>query len=255
MKRNVLSMLLILFAGVFTGYSQALVTDRPDFTESASTVPKDSWQFEFGYTFDKNNDYRLKTHTLGELLVRFTMVEKLEFRVGINSYDIQEFEGLPAGGPPRSTVKGLEDMSVGIKYSIIRDNAAVIVSTTIPTGAENFGSSKLQPSITLALAKDISETLAIGANLGVAGLHEGDVKVTELYASTSLGISLTDKLGMFIEYFGFYYSEDDGNDTHYFDSGFTYLVNPTFQLDIRAGKRLNKGSASYFIGVGAAFRI
>jgi len=255
MKRSMLLMILILFAGVSTGYSQALVTDRPDFTESATTVPKGSWQFEFGYTFNKDNDYRLKIHTLGELLVRFTLVEKLEFRVGVNSYNIQKFEGLPAAGLPRSTVKGFEDMSVGIKYAIIQDNVAVIVSSTIPTGAENFGSPKLQPSITLALAKGINETLSIGANLGVAGLNDGDSNITELSASTSLGISLTEKLGMFVECFGLFHSEDDGKDMYYLDTGFTYLVNPTFQLDLRAGKQLNKGVSAYFIGAGAAVRI
>lgn len=255
MRKNVLSIVLVLFIGGFTGYSQDLVTDRPDFTESAVTVPKGSWQLEFGYTFDKDNVYHLTTHTLGELLVRFTLVEKLEFRVGINSYNILEFGGFPAGGPLYSTVKGFEDMSLGLKWEIIRDNVAVLVSTTIPTGAENLGSSKLQPSVTLALAKDINKTLAIGVNLGAANLRGGDIGIMEFTASTSLGISLTEKLGMFIEYFGFYYSEHDGKDIYYFNTGFTYLVNPTFQLDIRAGKKLNKESSAYFIGVGASFRI
>lgn len=255
MKKNVLLIVLVLFIGGFIGYSQDLVTDRPDFTESATVVPEGTWQFEFGYTFNKEKDYSFTNHTLGELLVRFTLVKKLEFRVGINSYNIQKFDNPMFGGPARLTVKGFEDMSLGIKYAIIPDNVAVLVATTLPTGAEDIGSSKLQPSIKLALGKDISETLAIGATLGVAALHEGDINTTEFSASTSLGISLMEKLGMFIEYFGFYYSEDDGKDIHYLDTGFTYLVNPTFQLDIRAGKRLNKGSSAYFIGVGAAFRI
>lgn len=255
MKRCVLLMVLVLFIGGFTGYSQDLVTDRPDFTESATTVPKGSVQFEFGYTFNKDNDYHFTSHTLGELLVRLTLVEKLEFRVGINSYNILEFDDSIIGGPPRSPVKGFEDMALGLKWAIIQDNVAVLVSTTIPTGADDFGSSKLQPSLTLSLAKDISEKLAIGVNLGVSDLDGGDGSITELSASASLGISLTEKLGMFLEYFGFYYSDADGKDIHYFDAGFTYLVNPTFQLDIRAGKQLNKESSAFFIGIGAAFRL
>lgn len=255
MRIYVLSIVFVLFIGGSIGYSQDLVTDRPDFTESATTVPKGTCQFEFGYTFNNEKDYGFTNHTLGELLVRFTLVEKLEFRLGINSYNIQKFDGPMLGGPARSPVKGFEDMALGLKWAIIQDNVAVLVGTTIPTGADDFGSSKLQPSITLALAKDINETLSIGVNVGIAGLSDGDSNVMELSASTALGISLTDKLGMFVEYFGFYYSEDDGKDMHYFDTGFTYLVNPTFQLDIRGGKRLNKGSSSYFMGVGATFRI
>jgi hypothetical protein len=37
-------------------------------------------------------------------------------------------------------------------------------------------------------------------------------------------------------------------------AGFTYLVNSTFQLDIRAGRILNKGESAYFIGTGAVIR-
>ncbi len=255
MKRILLSIELVLFFGSFAGYSQDMVTDRPDFTESANVVPKGTVQFEFGYTFNKEKDYGITNHTLGELLVRFTLVDKLEFRVGVNSYNIEKFEGFPVGGPPPSTVKGFGDMSLGLKWAIIPGNVAVLAATSLPTGGDVFGNSKPQPSITLALGKDINDTLAIGANLGVAGLNDGDSKVMEISASTSLGISLTDKLGMFVEYFGFYYGEDDGTDTHYLDAGFTYLVSPTFQLDIRGGKRLNKGESSYFMGFGASFRI
>ncbi len=250
MRRNVLSVVLVVFFGFVAGYSQDLVTDRPDFTESATAVPKGSWQFEFGYTFDKDNDINLTTHTLGELLIRFSLVEKLEFRVGINSYAISEFDG-----PVNLTAKGLEDLQLGIKWALIQDKVAVLISTTVPTGATAFRSSKLQPGITLSLAKDISEKVGIGVNLGVSGLYEEDVKITEFSASAALGISLTEKLGLFIEYYGLYYGEENGEDTHYFDAGFTYLVNPMFQLDIRAGKKLNKGESAYFIGLGAVFRI
>jgi hypothetical protein len=235
---------------MFSGFSQDLVTDRPDFTESATAVPKGSWQFEFGYTFEKDKNANLTTHTLGELLVRFSLVEKLEFRIGINSYTI-----IKTNEPVNRTSKGLEDLELGIKWALIQDNVALLVSTTVPTGADAFRSSKLQPGLSLALAKDINKTLSIGVNLGAARLYDGESRITEFSASTALGISLTDKLGMYVEYFGLYYNEDEGENAHYLDAGFTYLVNPTFQLDIRAGKKLNKGDSTYFIGVGAVIRI
>jgi len=77
-------LLVVIFIFSTAGIPQDLVTDRPDFTESATAVPKDSWQLEFGYTFEKDNG--LINHSLGELLIRFSPMEKLELRLGINSF-------------------------------------------------------------------------------------------------------------------------------------------------------------------------
>lgn len=47
-------LLVVIFIFSTADFSQDLVTDRPDFTESATAVSKGSWQLEFGYTFEKD---------------------------------------------------------------------------------------------------------------------------------------------------------------------------------------------------------
>jgi hypothetical protein len=73
--------------------------------------------------------------------------------------------------------------------------------------------------------------------------------------SIALGVSLSDKWGSYIEYFGLY---TDGLaadfSQHFIDGGFTYLVNYNLQLDVRAGTGLNDASEDLFAGVGLSYR-
>ncbi|MGH7563856.1 MAG: hypothetical protein ACREK5_05485, partial [Gemmatimonadota bacterium] len=53
-----------------------LVTDRPDFTESALTVPRGDPQLESGYTLTRADD--ADEHALGEVLLRIGVAGRLE---------------------------------------------------------------------------------------------------------------------------------------------------------------------------------
>ncbi|HKY61551.1 MAG TPA: transporter, partial [Gemmatimonadota bacterium] len=80
-----------------------LVTDRPDFTESAVTVPRGDVQLESGYTFTRSDEE--DEHSLGEVLARIGLVERLEARIGFGSH-----AWITAAGNDPS---GFEDPSVG----------------------------------------------------------------------------------------------------------------------------------------------
>ncbi len=70
---------------------EALVTDRPDFTESTETVKLGRFQLEGGYTFTRIDNN--KEHTLGELLLRIGARQRLELRIGISSYALTRSPG------------------------------------------------------------------------------------------------------------------------------------------------------------------
>lgn len=59
-----------------------IATDRPDFTESAETVPWGRVQLEMGYTFTQEKGARLsyREHTMPEFLLRIGIVERFELR-------------------------------------------------------------------------------------------------------------------------------------------------------------------------------
>ncbi|GIW95826.1 MAG: hypothetical protein KatS3mg110_3867 [Pirellulaceae bacterium] len=62
---------------------EPIATDRPDFTEASSTVPRGRVQFETGYTFtyDVEDGVIHRAHTAPELLVRYGFSDDIEFRL------------------------------------------------------------------------------------------------------------------------------------------------------------------------------
>ena len=238
------TLLILILSFALITPAQDLITDRPDFTESASTIPLGKWQFEFGYTFDRSGN--LYQQTLGELLIRTSLFDNLELRAGINSFNFLKVDG--------KRTRGLEDFSIGFKWAIVPDHVAIIVSSSLPTGHRELGSNRLQPGITLALAHDVGKHLAFGSNLSVNWLQEGGKTIREAVISTAAGISLSEKMGLFLEYFAFLYQDGGPDNIAYFDAGITYLLQPEFQLDLRIGRGLVRDIPNYFVGIGAVVR-
>lgn len=66
---------------------------------------------------------------------------------------------------------------------------------------------------------------------------------------------MSDNLGAYTEWFALIPSGADTTKTqHFFNGGFTYLINNDVQFDIRAGVGLNDAADDYFVGTGLSFR-
>ncbi len=228
-----------------------LITDRPDFTESAVTVTRGRTQIEAGYTFTETGDF--EEQAIGELLVRIGWTEILELRLGINSW--VQVDG------PGVDVSGNEDVSIGCKIRLSDPlppgsklpQVAVLLATTLPTGSDEFSVADPQPSAVLALAWDLSERTSIGSNVGYARVGETGSRFGELSASLALGHTLSERLGGYVELYAFTRQEGQGDD-QFVNAGFTWALSPDSQLDFRAGTGLDSDSADFFVGAGAAWR-
>jgi len=234
--------------------AEPLITDRPDFTESTETVPAGMTQVEGGYTYSRAGQEKQQSY--GELLIRQALGRKTELRLEVPSYSRVH--------SPQGNMSGFEDGSVGFKVMIAQGadkpglkspRVSLIGATSLPIGSRDFRERKLQPEVKLLLGWDLSERVALSSNLNYAYLSEDGDRFSELSGSVSFGFSLSDKVGSYVEVFGFLPSGDRPN-TKFVNGGFTYLVNNDFQLDARLGGGLShdiKGP-DYFFGVGVARR-
>lgn len=233
------------------GGDEPLVTDRPDFTESADTVAPGRFQLEGGVTFAEADDVEERSY--GELLGRLGLLDWLELRLGVPSY-------VEVEAPGGFDASGWEDASLGVKAKLApgggaRPAAALIVATTLPTGSgELGGGDALQPEAVLSLAWDLAPDLGLGTNLGWAYPKDGGDRFHQLFASGALGWSATERLGLFAELFGFSEEEPDGDATLYADGGATWALSPDAQLDVRVGTGLSGTETDWFAGVGFAVR-
>ena len=77
-------------------------------------------------------------------------------------------------------------------------------------------------------------------------------EATFIYTITT-GYSFTDKLGSYIEFFGFAPEKDKAN--HSFDGGLTYLINNNFMLDLSSGIGITDNAPDHYVALGFSFRI
>lgn len=233
---------------------EPLITDRPDFTESTETVPTGMTQVEGGYTYSRAGQE--KQHSYGELLIRHALGHKTELRLEVPSYARMH-------GPP-GKASGFEDGSIGFKVMIAkgsdkpglkRPRVSLIGATSLPIGSRDFRERKLQPEVKLLLGWDLSERVALSSNLNYAYLSEDGDRYGELSGSVSFGLSLSDRVGSYVEVFGFLPGGDRSN-SKFVNGGFTYQINKDVQLDARVGCGLGNDieGPDYFFGVGVARR-
>ena len=73
--------------------------------------------------------------------------------------------------------------------------------------------------------------------------------------SWTVAYSLCDDLGAYTEWFALFPAgADTVKPQHFFNGGFTYLINNNVQFDIRAGVGLNSAADDYFVGTGLSIR-
>lgn len=236
----------------WSGLDEPLVTDRPDFTESTSTLPRGHFQIEGGTTVTRVED--VDSTSFGELLVRIGTGERWETRLGAGYARVET---------PFDEFSGLEDPSVGIKVRFTDDPgelgpgqpaAALIVATSIPAGDEELTDDEWVPEAKLALAWELTSRFSLSSNLNYAYLVDGDERLHQLGATLSGSLSLTDRLGAYLEWFGFNEETNDGPSTHYVNGGITFRINNDLQVDARVGTGLNDADPDWFVGVGGGVR-
>lgn len=239
---------------------EPLVTDRPDFTESSVTVGYGVLQLESGYTFTYDNESgdRTRSHSFPETLLRIgTLAEWFELRINWN-YAVESTE---IGGV-EDTVSGAEDLGLGIKLGLtpqeeILPETAVIFQMTVPSGSSEFTTDEVLPGFNYLYSWDINDEWSTGGSSGInRSIDEGSLDAfLELSQSWTVGRSWGERLGSFAEWFVIAaHSGDSVRPEHYFNGGFTVLLNNDIQWDIRAGVGLNDNADDFFAGTGLSLR-
>jgi len=230
-----------------------LVGDRPDFTESTEAVPFGRVQIEMGYTFtyDGGGD-SLREHTAPELLVRIGLVEDIEFRLG--------WVGYIHARQPGDKRDGASDIEIGAKFKLVdqRDVAphfALLISTSAPTGSSDITTNQYNPKVGLLWAYDLSPRLSLAGNVNFAWPSaDNGGRYFQQSASVSLAAGLTESLGAYVEYFGFFGLDGGGSPSHSFNTGVTCHITNNFQIDARVGLGLNQAADDLFAGIGMTVR-
>lgn len=227
--------------------AQELITDRPDQTESALTVPIYTMQIETGLSYEslKESDIGVSNYTLGGTLFRYGVFDNIEFRLG-TAYLIKTAQ---------NNKSGFGDFLLGTKINLMREDHApldvgILARALLPIGDAAFNPVKVEPEIIMALSKSVSERFSVSMNLGGSWYSLID-EIYYIY-SAAMGYSLNDLTAFFVEVYGSLFTSY--SPIHKFNGGFTYLASNQIQLDVSEGNAISGVESFWFVSSGISIR-
>jgi hypothetical protein len=222
--------------------SAQISADRPGFGDGTATVAPGTFQAGLGYAVNGNG---FTSQELGQVFLRYGLVDGLELRGGVGSYVINE--------SPRDD--GYGGTGVGAKLRLFQNETSAlsgVAALGLPTGTGAFDTVDDRARQTLKLAYDgaLGDGLTLSVNGGASFFYTDDSAVEWLFIPT-LSFGLTETTGAYVGYAGFY---TDGVNENWVEGGLTLLANPDTQLDVNTGLRVDDNGDDVFVGLGVAHR-
>ena len=242
---------------------ERIETERHDFTQSTTVVGRGTTQVEFGYTFFQGSGETEveDSHATPELLIRFGLTEKVEFRLRYN--EVWQFG--------EEDLSGSEDLHWAFKVRTTdqagwRPESALEIRSTAPTGSVDWSTDEVEFGLDYIYGWRINPRVEIYGSSGFSTNALGEfafrptVPADEefiLYTqSVAIGTELTERVTAYTEFFGLFTDgfEDDEERPVFFNVGLDYYLSDNMVLDVRAGTGLNNDAEDLFFGIGGAFR-
>ncbi len=233
---------------------EPLVTDRPDATESSSTVGKGVLQFETGGIYEsyENNSIKNENYTYNTMLIRYGILDNMELRLG---WDFVEGISKVNGNKLDNITSGFSPLLLGMKVDITEENGLMpeiaLIGHVFPvfSASTDYRPEHTGVDFRFSLSHTLSEKSSLGYNIGAEWGNDSP-EATCVY-TLAYGYSLTDRFGMYAEVYGDLPEDHSAN--HYWDAGMTYLVSNDLQLDAYVGTSITEGQ-DILLGIGFSYR-
>lgn len=227
---SLISLLVVWLNGMANAQ---IVTDRPDQTESALTVPCGALQIESGVLVGFEGD----SHTSDRQILLPTSLFRYGITKGFELRLVNQFEMIKSA---EGQNHGISDLEVGTKIRLLNKKnlntqIAFLSHFIIPSGTKEISSEQFGTSNKLSISHTLADNVALGYNVGYNTSFDGKGDLTY---TLSLGIGVNDKVGIYAEPYGA--MVDMEKFVSSFDAGFTYLANQNLQFDFSFGVGVNQ---------------
>jgi hypothetical protein len=223
-----------------------IATDRPSQTNSSLVVPVGSLQSENGLNFAAPPGSQNLDGTNTRL--RFGLVPCFEFLVDLPSYSATVHG---------SGSSGFSDLAPAVKWQISplpgTFDLSVILGAALPTGSADISGPGFQPYVQFPWSWQLRDGWSFSgmASEFTRPSDPANHLVTE--ATFAVSKNLTQKASLFVEYVGDY--PQNAGPSQLLNSGGTYRLSPTQQVDFRLAFGLNRNAPAYIVGIGYSFRL
>ena len=225
--------IIFLLCCSITLSAQEIITDRPDQTESSSTIQKENLQIESGLLLEflgediSCSERNLLTPTT---LIRYGLLDFAELRI------VSQIESVKNNS---TSVTGISDLEIGTKLQLLKKEKslleiALLSHIIIPTGSKEVSSNTAGSINKLCVSHRSNTNISIAYNLGYNYFGSGKGDLTYSFV---LGSRINDKASVYFEPYGEFIEFEDN--VININSGITYLLKDNFQLDFSFGTGIN----------------
>lgn len=254
MAKTITSLIIVCWSAMVCAQSDSMMvvdriqTDRPDQTETSALVPKGYFQMEHGFSIEDTDPGFI--YTMPSSLWKYGLNEHFEIRVITEFVRIQK--------EPNPDIDGFLPVKVGFKSKLgeqkgILPQVAFIGHLAFPgIVSDEFETIYFAPDLRLAMSHTISDFFSVGYNVGIE--WSNDNAEPDFFYSLAPNFSLTKRLGLFIEGYGYTPQREDDPIELRADAGLTYLIGNNFLLDVSAGQGISEAAIERFISFGFSYR-
>ena len=226
---------------------EGIATDRPDFVESSDVVGRGRLQIETSIAGERSKLDGLRIRGLATpTLLRFGISEDVELRL--------ETDGRLSikAGPTRE--RGWADTAIGFKWHLqdgdesrSRPGVALLVHADLASGSGAFRGQGTRPSLRATFEWELADGYSFGLMPGLyQDRNDNGRRYTGGILAATLGKQLGENWRGFVEIAGQQLaSAKNGGKLLTFDTGTTYLLSPSLQIDAAISLGLNKQSPDF----------
>lgn len=242
---------MIQASGAETETIRPLSTDRPDTTESPYSVDKGHFQLEMEMSAPTRDGGRWTSHTLGELNAKFGLTDNADFQVVMPFYT-----------RVRSGDEGYGDTEIRLKYNLWGnaggDTAmALMPFVKIPTANGDLGNGEVEGGwiVPFSFSAPGDWSCALMGEVDLASDDDtGGYQIVGLTSATASHAIMENTAG-FLEIVGIFSAESSNDIEVYFNTGMTWGIAETWQLDggLRVGLTSASADLTPFVGISTKF--
>ena len=225
--------IIFLLCFSITLVAQEIITDRPDQTESSSTIQKGNLQIESGLLLEfLGEDISSSKRNLvaPTTLIRYGLLDFAELRIVSQIENVKNIS---------TSVTGISDLEIGAKLQLLKKERslleiALLSHLIIPTGSKEITSNTAGSINKICISHRSNTNISIAYNLGYDYFGSGEGNLTYSFV---LGSKINEKASVYLEPYGEFIELEDN--VININSGVTYLLQDNFQLDFSFGTGIN----------------
>ncbi len=224
--------------------SDAIVTDRPDITNSSLVVPLGSLQAENGVDWMSRHGSNSIDATNTRL--RAGVAHCTEFLIDIPSYS-----GVLNGSEP----SGFSDVVASFKRQLpmpLGFDLSATAGLGFPSGDARIAGHGYQPYIQFPWSHEIADGWGVEGMFTVTWFPSESRRNPTFEPTFAIEKEIENRVGLFAEYVGDY---DHQRPSQLLDGGATWRITRTQQLDFHAGVGLNSATVGNYFGIGYSIRL